>query len=280
MPQLPFTLPVVPAGGEQPVSSVEDVRSVFPAEVRRTNADQAPVREAVVEFITETHLAYQQDAAYAAAQSDITRATGLYLDGLAGDHEVPRQTDELDENYRNRVLFPQEMVAPGVILEAVNEILDPHTTKKAQLFPTILDRLYLHDSGPTEWRSFLWRSGPQDNEYPDRYYDDRTQAHPGNSWVFSSNMGGRAFVLRVPVLDDVSSEASFIFSADASLDPDLAAFVADGTDAAGSELDGSVATFLFRGDATTQAIYQQIVGAVERLRGHGIRWILYVDPNL
>jgi hypothetical protein len=57
-------------------------------------------------------------------------------------------------------------------------------------------------------------------------------------------------------------------------------FVANGTNTGGSEADGSCATFLYRGAIAALSIQQSIVNSIERIRGQGIRWLLFVDPNL
>jgi hypothetical protein len=280
MPTLPASLPIVPAGGDQPVNSADDVRSILPPEARTLPAEQAPVREALVELVTSTHLAWQNSSAYAAAQSDVSRATNLYLDGLLGDRGIPRQPNESDETYRDRGLTSPELVSPAVILSAVNAILAPYTDVKACLFPCILDQLFVHD-GTASWHAFLWNSDPQDPDYADRRYDDRSAAtpnvNPGNTWLFTSGLLGRGFVLRVPLLSNLSPEGAYIN--DGTVQPDDG-YVGDGSNDSGSEADGSIGLFIYLTETDALSIYQQIVGAVEALRGHGVRWELFVDPDL
>lgn len=278
MPTLPLTLPVVPAGGEQPINSVDDTRAILPPEARQLPPSEAVVREALVTAITSTALAYQTAAAYAAAQADITRANKAYLDGLCVDRGVPRQTDEPDATYRARTLATPDIVSPGAILRAVNALLAPHTTIEAQLFPCILDQMFVHQ-GEGTWHCFIWDDAGEDPDYADRYYDDRNQAHPGNTWLFDEYLLGRGFVLRVPDLAGIDTAGAFIWSS-ATIPDALDGSVGDGSNTAGAEADGSIGMFIFNNPTNAVALYQQIVGAVEAIRGHGIRWELMVDPWL
>lgn len=278
MPTLPVSLPVVP-GGDQPIASTEDVLAILPPEARQR--PDAPVRDALVTLVTDTALAWQVKSAQAAANADVTRAVSIYLDGLLGDRGIHRAEGEADEAYRARALSSPELVAPGVIIQAVNTVLAPYTDVKAQLFPCILDQTYLHQGDGT-WHNFIWDAttvgtAGADPDYADRYYDDRTQAHPDAAWVFDNYLLGRGFLLRVPLLSNLSPEGAYLN--DGTVQPDDG-YAGDGSDTSGSEADGSIGLFVYLSESDAMGVYAQVVSAVESLRGHGIRWMLYVDPNL
>jgi hypothetical protein len=81
------------------------------------------------------------------------------------------------------------------------------------------------------------------------------------------------FILRVP---DVGAAV------------DLAAYVDDGADAGARGMfvsDGNIAnlygqSFVYEGLQTAQSVYQQIANSVSQIAGHGVRWVLWVDPKL
>src|SRR5436190_1114871 len=120
MPQLPVALPVIPAAGRLPVRRAADVLAVLPAFVRAS--DTAPVRDAISAGLAEILKRHQEIAGYAAGQSDILRATGIYLDGLCEDRGVYRQAGEDDEALRARALTLPELVTPEAILAVANAI--------------------------------------------------------------------------------------------------------------------------------------------------------------
>src|SRR5262245_5171408 len=109
MPGLPGPLPFIPAGGDLPVSSEDDVRKVLP-DLAQGPADEAPVREALVAAQQTMFERWQEASAYAAAQSDPTRATGIYLVGHAEDRELVKREGEDDEAFRERMFAPAELV--------------------------------------------------------------------------------------------------------------------------------------------------------------------------
>jgi hypothetical protein len=264
MPALPLPRgPVVPAGGDLPVVRDEDVLAVLPAFVRQS--DTAPVRDALVAALTEILLRYQELAGYAAAQCDIARATGVYLDGLCEDRGVYRQPGETDEQLRARALTTPELVTPAAILAAANTILAPYTTIEAQLAESILDRWYVQDGSAT-WHSFvdanpqyLKRLYPEDAARNDGFV--RPGSRIGGAWAFSDRIG-RYFVLRVPVLTGLGNAHGFVPQA----------FVFGGGHRRG--------WFLFRDPSSALSVYQAISSAVNRVKGHSVRWLLLADPSL
>lgn len=281
MPALPVTSPALLDGLDLPVTSTDDVLAVLPIEVAASvEAGRAPVLAALVEFLAAEQEAYQEVSAYAAAQADPTRATGLYLDGLLGDRGVPRAAVEADDDeaYRTRALTAPQVVTPTLLLAAVNEILAHYTTVKAQLFEGILDRCFL-GAGSRAF-AFLTQDNPIDPAYDDRYYVDREGSSPGGARVFSDSTNGRLFVLRLPVIAGV--ETVYVLGGTAPQDQVTAAgttvtatgfFVGAGTSSDAASYPGA-------GAATVLAIYQSIANTVRILKGQGVRYRIYSDSRL
>lgn len=264
--------PVLPSGGDLPVSSVDDVLAVFADEQREPEV--APVRDAVAEAEAEMFLAYQQRADYAAAQCDPTRATGIYLAGHAADRGIFKQADEGDEELRSRIFTVPAVVSLSAILGAANAILATYTTREAKIFESVVDRLYLGD-GTTTWHSFLTDGTVDvDPQYQDRRYELRDGVGPGGGWVFGDHYG-RYFILRVPDLSGITSALSFAYDGNQEAESGVGLFLNDGSDA-----DGSASGFLYEGSSDAAGIYQAIINAVERIRGHGVRWMMVIDPKL
>lgn len=272
MPTLPAPYPFLPSGGDLPISSTDDVLAAFPARIR--DAEEAPVRDAVVESLAAMLLAYQERADYAAAQSDPSRATGASLRGLAADRGIYAQDGEGNESIRTRIYSVPDVVTPGAILAAVNSILAQYTTKEAKIFESVTDRLFLSD-GTATWHSFLTDGDSDiDPQYQDRRYDERDNAGPGGAWLFSEHVG-RYFILRVPDLAGINDGDGFMFDGTQGVLADVGLWIDDGSDA-----DGSSAGFIYQGFSDALSVYQAIVNTVERIRGHGVRWMLRVDPKL
>lgn len=285
MPTLPIAAPPPLDGGELTVRSEADVLALFPAEVRKITS--APVRDALIAALTEILREYQRRSSRGAALGDILRATGPALVGLAADHEVYKQPGESEASLRARVLNLAALVTPVAIVEAVNTILAPFTDRRAKYFESELDQWFVHDGTVEEWDSFVFDEdeGAASPRYPDRLYADDAAENAGESiearevlgaWVFGDELG-RHFLLRLPQLETVDDLGSFVF--DETVEDD-GMFVADGSDEAGSESDGSVTSFAFTDEALSDELYAAIVSTVELLKGQGMRWTAYVDPLL
>jgi hypothetical protein len=265
-----YTLPFAPSAGVPPVESIDDVRAAWPEEDRNTPPEEAPVREALTLAMLAEHLAYQDRAAYAAAQADTMRATSVYLDGLVDDRGAQRAPGESDEDLRARVFAPHDVATPTLLRDLATKMLAPYTSVKPQLFEGILDRLFIGDG--SEPCSFI---GAVDPEYPDRFYDERPQSSPGNCWLLD-DMNGRLFVLRLPLIADLSADLAFLL--DGSVDEAQPGaceglFISDGS-------SDEVLALIF-GDVTTPtAVYTGISHVVDELKGQGVRALLYTDPNL
>ena len=307
MAKLPARLPIVPSAGDLPVESSDDVLAALPAFVRAT--DSAPVRDAIAAGLSAILKRHQLLSAYGAAQSDLLRATGLYLEGLCEDQGIFKQAGEDQEALRARALTTPDLVTPEAILAAANGILAPWTRGHAQYMESGLDRMFVSD-GTADWHSFVGAAP----SYPDRLYPDdaarnggavRAQSDPGGAWIFGDNIG-RFFILRVPVVANVDVSLVYSGAKIASADVDAperggaepaayppltmgdlppasggrGLFIADGSDALGAESDGSVATFMFAPLSDPLSVYQAVATAVERIKGHSIRWALVADARL
>lgn len=256
-----------------PVTGTADVLKEFPREVR--NADVATVRDAIVAGITAMFQEFQDRAEYAALQSDIVTATDIYLEGLGDDHELPKLSGETETDYRTRILSTPELVTPTAIIDAVLNIIASYTPIQPQYMEASLDRWYV-SAGDAVWHSFI-EAGPQ---YQDRLYPDdvltngveRANSDPGYAWVFSDEVG-RYFVLRIPNLSSSDTQHAFISTGSGS-------FINDGTNPSGSESNGLVATFMFGPRQLATQLYAAIVGAIDKIKGHSIRWQLLVDSRL
>lgn len=256
-----------------PVATSADVLAVLPAFVRAS--DTAVVRDAIIAMLTAIFQEMQVRSEYAAWQSDILYASGIYLDGLGKDRGFTRIQGELDPQYRVRILQVPQLVTPTAILLAVNNIISPYTTYTSKYFESIVDRWFVTD-GTLPWHSFIGANP----SYLDRLYEDDVTANgtyiPGReaagAWAFSDTKG-RYFVIRAPSLTGSDDQHAFILTGAGS-------FIADGSNTAGTEADGTVATFMFGDRETSLNIYSAIVSMVNRIKGASIRWMLYVDPTI
>jgi hypothetical protein len=286
MPTLPLpTGGTLPAGGDLPVVDSDDVLARFPALVNRK--DSAPVRDGLVAALTQVMLTYQERAGFALAQADVLDAIGDALVEIGSKRGVFRAPGESDFDYRTRILTIPSMVTPAAILAAADAILAPYTTVKSQYSESISDRWYLgKHTSPRAWHSYVWQgTTSRAPSYPDRFYKDdaaanageyRAQSDPGGARLFR-DPHGRRFTLRIPVLRGISEAGAFV-----RIDP----AITPGHFAGGMFLyqhaTVSVAenTFVRRSSASAHSIVEAIVNVINRIKGHGVRWILEADPKL
>lgn len=276
MPTLPL-----PAGGsaitaENPINDAADVLALMPAVYRKP--DIAAVRDALVAAAVALSVAYQDASAYAAAQSDLATAAGLYLEALAADRELYRKPKETIEEFRQRVLAIPDLVTPAAIISVVNAILAPHTTAKAQLCESIADRMYLrrNAASPGACASFPGA----DPSYFTRLYEVdkdvnggvfRPQSSPGGAIPFRNHVG-RLFLLRVPDISPRDRNINGLWPAvNGSPTTPGKAFV-------GRTQPGKLFTSL--ASATALDVYRAISTAVDAIRAHSIRWIMLSDSSL
>lgn len=273
MPLAPF--PSIPSSGALPVIDEADVLAAYPAEQRAP--ETAPVRDAIVAAQTALFLEWQNRAAYAAAQSDPSRATERYLEGLAEERGVIPQEGESSSALRTRLFSVPAVVTPDAIRAAVDAILGEFTDITCHVWETVLDRWFVHDGDPAHpWHSFVSDGAVDDvgPSYPDRYYDARGGSDPGGSFAFD-NHNGRAFVIRLPDLGGVTDYLGFAFDGTQPLTiqnrPGF--YVFDGSQAVEN-------VFVFDGGSEPLAIYQRIVNVVVGIVGHGVRFSIHVDTKL
>jgi hypothetical protein len=275
MPSLPIPLafPAPLDAADLPVHGLEDVLSVMPDDHERADPAEAPVFHALVEAEAELFLAYQARASYAAAQSDPTLATGIFLAEFGRDVHVLWQRDvESAEAFRDRLFGRFKGAAPEVIKAAVDAFLEPYTSARCELFEPLSDRLYLFDGAGSGHA--LVGDGVDDiaPAYPWRRYELREHSSPGGALLFAESYP-RSFWLRVPDLAGSEAVAAFVTAAASETDPESGLFLDDGAD----ELAGA---FLFDARQTADAVYAAIIHAVDLLAGHGVSWTLLIDPKL
>jgi hypothetical protein len=234
------------------------------------------VRDALASALVHILRRYRQLSAYAATQCDITRAKGIYLQSLCAEHGVYEQPGESDEQLRTRALTTPDLVTPAAILAAANTILALYTSARAQYAESILDRWFVSD-GTAGWHSFV---GAQPQYFARLYPADaaanggfvRPSSELGGAWAFSDQVG-RFFILRVPVLTGITDAHAFV-AADLNAPADARVFVGDGSSKA------SAGMFVYETPSTALGAYQAIVNAINRIKGHSVRWVLYADPKL
>jgi hypothetical protein len=295
MATLPFSLPL--PLDPVPVQTLPDVNQYLPNNI--TQNDPAPTRDAAFTAFLNAILKYQALTSYASGQSDPIKATDIYLEGLALDRGVNKQINESDNSLRGRIFLPLATVTPITILSVVNAILANLTTIKAEYLESVRDRWFVFDgTQPANEHSFV---GPVSPQYLERFYRDDSVLNggtvvsgrePGGNWLFGDEVG-RYFVIRIPVL--VSSNDTHAFTYISFVDPSsspsvnqaglnganaIGSFIANGSNSGGSEADGSDATFLYQDTSSDLVAYQSIADAVYRIKGHSVRFMLYVDPNL
>lgn len=268
-----MTLPI-PIDGGLPIRDASDVLALWPETVRRS--EDAPVRDAMAETMAEMFGAYQPAASYAAAQSDPTRATDQYLEIHAGDVGIYPQEGETSDELRSRMFATPDVVTPAAILTIANTVLARYTTAKAQLSESILDRWFVFAGGLGDaCHSYVTDGNAVVTPgYPRRRYDVRPQRSPCGALPFGDHEG-RMFILRVP---DIGAATALSTYADDGTDDGVTPrgmFISDGN---ASNVAGQ--SFFYSGLQTAISAYQQIANSVSQIAGHGVRWVLWVDPKI
>lgn len=191
--------------GDLSVASVDDVHAAWPRDIRE--AEDAPVRDDIEETVLAILRAHELAAEQAAAQNDILRAEGPFLDTEGEERGIYRQAGELDPSYRSRILAFRSAVAPSVICALANAILAPYTADFVS-YSEDNDRWFVHDLGETSlWESFVWDRDTRNvvPNYPDRLYSAIFNRGPRGAEVNPDALG-RFFVLRVPDLTGETNE--------------------------------------------------------------------------
>lgn len=268
--------PIVPGSPPLVVSTRDDVLSVLPS--RYKQALSATVRDALADSLLALLKQCQYQGGYAAAQRDVGRASGEYLDGQVEDRDAARAQGELDDPLRSRVLNQSGGVTFDNIAAAINAILAPFTSVKCQILDGVLDRWFLGGSSARNWHSFLERTA----NYPTRLYQhDAPQtggvfklgADPGGARLFNGQVG-RLFYVRVPDLTGLNSSAVYVYGQS----PNPAQVRKQGWYLGGGS--SPVNTTFISGGATALSVYTAIKNTVQTLIGHSIRWVMVSDPKL
>lgn len=290
MPNLP--LPPLPGGvpidcGPLPVADEDDVSAQWSPEINESQS--APVRDAIKGGQLALALEYQKRARYAAAQSDPLRATGEYEDEIFGyERGIQRQKGESHDAYRARGLSFEGTVDPNDIIAAANAVLAPYTSISCR-YAEQSDGWFLSDTATTDhggtriWSSHLFDApGNAANvpSYPDRAYanDPSTltsipnRRPPGAMPNFDTQ--GRWFLLRCPDISPVDATTVPVYAGDQVASNTSGFFIGAGT--AGT----ANISCLFDFSSTSDDVYRAVIGAVNRLVGHSMRWSLVVDKNL
>lgn len=301
MPLLP--LPIGGANiacGDLPIVDDLSIAALEPLLV--TEADTAPVRDAIRAGLAAMFTRYQDGTARAAMQSNVLYANGIYLDGLGADEGVFRQTTEPytqvgDAAYRARIIVQGGTVAPAYIIAASNSVLATYGLPQiTRYLESLSDRGYCKSTtyAAGSFAAYVRTGGVTcavNPSYPDRVYPDDAAANggasvpnrqPGGFFCFSDTIG-RYFVLRVPNVTGLDGDGGFPFqpylnSASQQVYPE---FQGNGLFCS----SGSVAvpngwSFMRSNNFTSQVVYQAIVNAVSRLVGQSVRWSLVADSNL
>ena len=261
-----------PIDGALPVSGAPDV--LWPETVRRS--EDSPVRDALAESMADMFGAHQGASSYAAAQSDPTRATEQYLEIHTSDVGIFPQDGETSDELRERLFATPEVVTPNAILTIANAVLSRYTTAKAQICESVLDRWFVFDGDPASTCHSFVTDGTASvtPAYPLRRYAYRPQRSPTGALPFADHVG-RMFILRVPDIGAATSRSTFADDGTDNGATPRGMFVTDGNPA---NLYGR--SFLFSGLQTALSAYQQIANSIQQIAGHGVRWVLWVDPKL
>lgn len=296
MPSLPLPTPLsdgVPIdGGLLPVSSPTDVANEWAPELQAPAT--APLRDAMQAGQAAMLLEYQRASRYAAAQSDVGRATDEYLDECGDEREVYRQPGEPNGTYRGRMLGNQSVVSPVAIVAAANAVLAAYTAVPCR-YVEESDGWFVGD-GTTPWSSHVFATADVGGanatpNYPDRIYPGAVAAGlasapnrrpPGA--MPNIDTCGRWFLLRVPDISALDTEIAAVFNGSQN-EPtsgyEGAGAVGGFFCGAGSTLTDQNISFVFDFTSTTvDGVYNALVSAVNAIVGEGIRWDLIVDPAL
>jgi hypothetical protein len=268
--------PLVPGAAPLVVQSRDEVLAILPA--RYKSAISAPIRDALADSLLALLKECQYRGSYAAAQRDIGRATGEYLDGQVEDYSRARAQNEQDEPLRTRVLSTTSGVSFDSIRDAVNLVLSPFTSIECQIIDGILDRWFLGRGGSRNWHSFMGKTP----SYPSRLYQHDAPQNdgiakrgndPGGPRIFRDTVG-RMFYVRVPDLTPLNSSRVLIYGPTVTQPQRRGGgwFLGSGASPVNTSFIGSGATAL--------SVYIAIKNTVQTLIGHSIRWVMVSDRKL
>lgn len=253
----------------------EDIIDKLPAEYK---TESHPVLDALASSLLSMLKYYEEESDYAVSQSNILYATDQYLDSIGNALSIPRIRDELNKQYRDRILSKDVGITPTKILEIVNSILSDYTDAKAQ-YSECGDQLFLNN-GNSNWHSFLCnRPALCSPYYPDRLYPsigetyNRPQSEPGGAILFNGS-GGRIFLLRVPQIFDSNIVRALITDGNnsTSIESSNGFFVTDS-----GTYGHSYASF---GAKNASLLMQTIANTINKNKPQGVRWVLLSDERL
>jgi hypothetical protein len=169
---------------------------------------------ALADALFEILLESQYRGSYAAAQSDIRRATAAYLSELGADRSILQAVGEEQEDFRSRVLTLEAGGTLEAIRLAVNAVLSRYTTSTCQVIETPLDRWFVGD-GSENWHGCV--GDGISPSYPDRLYESESSRNEGDSIEGCEPLGarvfgdalGREFMVLVP---DISIEPTYVMA--------------------------------------------------------------------
>jgi len=275
MPTLPLSLPAIPGAGELPVRSRGDVTRELPGAIR--DAEPAPIRDALCDALLGVMREHQLAVGYAAAQSDVGKATQQCLDAHTEERGVSRASDEGDADLRSRLVEIQAAISRAALRDAINTLLTPHAEQTCRILEPVLDGWFVHDGTVDTWHSFVGASP----YYPSRLYkSDSTRnsttidgVDPEGCRVFSDDSTpGRALCVLLPVLADTPAHAHIPAPGNVGEPPlfGWGCFAGDGTNSSQELLVSGT-------QESADAVYATIAKTVEDLIGHSIRWIMLAD---
>lgn len=277
--------PLTAGAGPRVVRTRDDVLARFNRVLKALN--RAEIRDALADALLAICYRVQIGGEYSAAQSDATRSSDQFLDGLAEDRGVGRAIGESNAALRERLESFPAVVTDEAIREGVNAILAALSVSgECELFDGTLDRWFVHtaaDVGSSDWHSYVG-IGPS---YPDRLFSgDAPQvpatipnSDPGGAWAFSSTVG-RLFVVRVPVLDGIEAIISFAYRGGFIGDPPVRPETLGLGFYSGQGMDPDIAAYVSKSRTTAAAAYQAIVNFIDRVRGQSIRFAVWSDSRL
>lgn len=303
-PPLPPGVPL--DGGALPVSSTADVQGEWSEDMLA--ATSSPIRDAIIAGHLAMLQEWQRRSRYAAAQSDILRATDEYLAELLEERGVQKQPGETDYQYLTRALGgPGSLVSPAAVLVTALSFLTPYTS----ILPVYEER-------SDAWFTFNETSGPAwcptlqygdavtaatTPVYPDRLYLQT----PGGSTANvipqrmpqgarpNSDSYGRWFLLRVPEIGALSLDfetvvgidsnnlSTAVFTAPTDSYGLFSLYTSQGTSfGAGNPAINRAGGFAFlrQESLTSQQVYQAMIDDINSIIDMSVRWTLVVDPNL
>lgn len=261
MPQLPITQSVSLWAPTPTAQSADDVLAPMPEKYRQ---EDQPVTRALASALAAYTAAHDEATEYAAAQSDLLRATGKYLDGKAQDHGFVRAQSESDDNFRERILTWKPIGTREAIASAIDAAVAQYSAGTAVLLDPILDGWYVED-GSAAWSSHVWtEAGGGVQNYPDQLYASRTNTGILDAIPLGVD-AGRCFGALIPVVANDVGDLLWV-------DDDDGCFV-------GSMFKIPM-SFTSSRMASVDEVFDLLLNTVESARAQGVRWFLLEDSRL